>query len=122
MLVGSFGGELALMVAGTYPDEVSGTVLARSTLTLEVKLDPPKLRKQIEEEVDDNPEHVDLYDAFKETEASLDDVTEDPIPTCFASRYELPAEWPEGADGWALHEFVDGLPHGRLVKSKQATT
>jgi pimeloyl-ACP methyl ester carboxylesterase len=117
LLVGhSFGGMIALMFAAMHPDEVDGILLVDATLPFEADLDPPELRGQIAAELDANDEHLDFYDAYEEVGAVLDRVPPVPITYMFGTLQELAPEWAPGAYEEALHEFIDGLPRGRLVE------
>jgi pimeloyl-ACP methyl ester carboxylesterase len=117
LLVGhSFGGMIALMYAATHADEVDGILLVDATLPFEADLDPPELRGRIAAELDANDEHLDWYDAYEEVGAVLDRLPPVPITYLFGKLQELAPEWAPGAYEEALHEFIDGLPRGRLVE------
>jgi len=117
VLVGhSFGGMISLMYAENHPDDVAGILLVDATLPLEADLDPPRLVEEIKAQLDDNVEHVDFYDAFGEVGAGLHRLPSIPITYLFGTLQELAPEWAPGAYEEALHEFIDGLPQGRLVE------
>lgn len=117
VLVGhSFGGEVALQYAGTYPAEVAGVVMADGPLPFETELDPPETFAQVRAELNENPENVDVYEAYAETAAVLPSLPDVPITYLAATRdVELPSSWPDGAYLAALEAFMDSLPQGRLV-------
>lgn len=112
----SFGGMIGLMYAAEHPNEVSGILLVDATMPFEAELDPPELVDQIAAELDDNPEHVDFYDAFAEAAAAIDRLPPVPITYLFGTLQEPPPEWEPGAYEEALHAFIRSLPHGRLVE------
>jgi pimeloyl-ACP methyl ester carboxylesterase len=112
----SFGGMLALLYAGTYPDEVAGIVLVDATMPFEVELDPPEITDDVKAELNDNPERIDFYDTYALTTSVLDSLPAIPITYLFALQQDYPDEWEEGAYPAALRSFMRSLPKGKLVE------
>jgi len=119
VLVGhSFGGMLALLYTAINPGDVRGILLVDATLPFEADLDPPELRERIRAELDDNPEHLDFYEGYRETGAVLGRLPAVPITYLYGALQDLAPEWAPGAYEDALHEFVDRLPRGTLVEEQ----
>ena len=119
LLVGhSYGGELALMYAGSYMDDIAGVLLLDANLPIEAELDPPSIRDAVRADMNNNPERLDFYEAYADTAAVLEYLPPVPITYMYALIQDLPPEWPEGAYYEKLREWVDGLPKGRLVESQ----
>jgi pimeloyl-ACP methyl ester carboxylesterase len=117
LLVGhSFGGLLALMYAGTYPDEVSGLVLADATLPFETDLDPPGTADEVRAEVNGYERGLNFYAGYREARALENSLPDVPIVYIYATLQTLPKEWAPGAYDRRLVQWVDGLPDGRLVR------
>ena len=99
VLVGfSFGGIVSQLYASTYPDDIAGMVLVESNHPDEVdqfeaELTPAQI-KQDREEVNANPEGIDLYASFKQVQAAPG-VPDRPLVVITAGK---PEGWPPGWD------------------------
>jgi pimeloyl-ACP methyl ester carboxylesterase len=126
LLVGfSFGGLLATMYAGTYPDQVMGMLLLDSTLPThdEMKaLLPKDDRAQAVAEVEANPERVEVDRTLDQAKAVLGKVPDVPVTYMAAEPVELPPTWPVERMRAFIRaqrsEFVSRFPRGRLVRVK----
>ncbi|HET9249705.1 MAG TPA: alpha/beta hydrolase [Actinomycetota bacterium] len=114
----SFGGMIALLYAADHPEEISGILLVDATMPFEAELDPPELVDRIAADLDDNPEHIDFYDAYAVAADVVDRLPPVPITYLFGTLQELPPEWEPGAYEEALHAYMRGLPEGRLVEEE----
>ena len=119
----SFGGLIALIYAGTYPDEVSGLLLADTMLPLDADLDaqylPPEEVEALRVHLDNNPENVDVYAGYAQAKALLAALPDVPITYMFGTLQEPPVEfaWPPGVYEASLSAFMESLPQGRLVEA-----
>jgi pimeloyl-ACP methyl ester carboxylesterase len=118
----SFGGLLAAMYAGTFPDDVMGILMLDASLPTDDELDaliPANLRKQVKAEQDANPERVDFYRTLDQAEALLDTIPDVPLTYMAAEPVELPPEWPVERMRKRIRAnqelFVDRFAQGRLV-------
>lgn len=115
----SYGGMLALMYGGRYPDEVSGMVLADGTLPLETTLDPPETVTAVKAEMDENGENLDAYAGYaaaRRLERALPDVPITYVLAVAQLEQALPPEWSVSAYQRKLRAWVSGLAVGRLVE------
>jgi pimeloyl-ACP methyl ester carboxylesterase len=124
LLVGfSFGGLLAIMYAGTYPDQVMGLVSLDGSLPTDDQVDqliPKDERERVMAEQDRNQESVDFYrttDLAKPLVAKVPDV---PVTYLAARPVELPPNWPvERMRAFIAAkqlQFTKAVPQGRLVE------
>jgi len=97
-LVGfSFGGLIASMYAGTYPDDVVGVLLIDSSLPTDAEVDaliPAGTREQVMRDQQANGERVDFYVTLQEAGALMGSVPDIPITYLAARPVELPTSWP----------------------------
>ena len=124
LLVGfSFGGLLAIMYAGTYPDQVMGLVSLDGSLPTDDQVDqliPAAERAQVRAGEEANRERVEFYrtlDQAKPLQAKIPDV---PVTYLAARPVELPPNWPvkrmQAFIGAQQARFAKALPKGRLVE------
>jgi pimeloyl-ACP methyl ester carboxylesterase len=118
----SFGGLLAAMYAGTYPDDVMGILMLDASLPTDDEVDaliPADLRSEVKADQEANPERVDFYRTLDQAEALLDTIPDVPVTYMAAEPVELPSEWPVERMRKFIREkqseFVDRFPQGRLV-------
>ena len=118
----SFGGLLAAMYAGTYPDDVMGLLMLDASLPTDDEVDaliPADQRKQVKAEQEANPERVDFYRTLDQAEALLDSIPDVPVTYMAAEPVELPTEWPVERMRKLIrakqNAFVERFPQGRLV-------
>jgi pimeloyl-ACP methyl ester carboxylesterase len=117
ILVGhSYGGMLALMYAGTHPDEVGGMVLADASLPFEPELDPPGTEDDVRADMDDNQENLDAYDGYATVQDLASSVPDVPITVMNGKLTELPAEWSTAAYNNELRAWVRTLGDGTLYQ------
>jgi len=123
----SYGGQLAAMYAGTYPDDVMGLLLLDSSLPIDEEVDaliPPDELAQLKVEWE-AAEREDIYpttmDQAKQAVRSIPDV---PVTYMTAEPKEYPPTWPgermQTLYQAKLAEFVDQLSQGRLVPVKSS--
>jgi pimeloyl-ACP methyl ester carboxylesterase len=124
LLVGfSFGGLLAIMYAGTYPDQVMGLVSLDGSLPTDDQVDqliPKEERAQVMAEQDANQERVEFYRTVDQAKALVAKVPDVPV-TCLAARpVELPPNWPvkrmRAFIAAKQVQFTKAVPNGRLVE------
>ncbi len=116
VLVGhSYGGLLAEMYAASYPGEVSGLVLADSTLTLETSLDPPSTVSAVRAEMNANGENLDAYEGYAQARQLEEKLPGIPVHYILAEEMDLPAEWSPKEYRRRVVAWVDSLPQGELV-------
>ncbi|MFC7360201.1 alpha/beta fold hydrolase [Nocardioides astragali] len=123
LLVGfSFGGLIASMYAGTYPDDIEGVLMIDSSLPTDAEVDaliPPDERAQVIQDQQANGERVDFYATLTEATALVDSVPDVPITYLAARPVGLPPDWPvrrmRALISANQREFVDQFPQGRLV-------
>ena len=128
LLVGwSFGGLLATMYAGTYPDQVMGMLLLDSTLPTNDELQalvPKDERARAVAEVEANPERVEVYRTLDQAKALVGKVPDVPVTYMAAEPVELPPTWPvermRAFFRTQRSEFVSRFPQGRLVRVKSS--
>jgi pimeloyl-ACP methyl ester carboxylesterase len=118
----SFGGLLAAMYAGTYPDEVAGILMLDAGLPTDDQVDaliPAGMRAQVEAEQEANVERVAFYRTLDQAEALLDTVPDVPVTYMAAEPVDLPVEWPVRRMRRLIRAnqdaFVDRFRQGRLV-------
>jgi pimeloyl-ACP methyl ester carboxylesterase len=124
LLVGfSFGGLLAIMYAGTYPDQVMGMVSLDGSLPTDDEVDrliPAAERAQVMAEQERNQESVDFYRTVDEAKALVAKVPDVPVTYMAARPVELPPNWPvERMQAFIRTkqvQFTKTLPKGRLVE------
>jgi pimeloyl-ACP methyl ester carboxylesterase len=99
VLVGfSFGGLISQLYASTYPDDTAGLVLVESNHPdeedqFEAELTPAQIKRD-RQEVNANPEGVDLYASFKQVQTAPDP-PDRPLVVITAGK---PEDWPPGWD------------------------
>ena len=119
LLVGhSFGGLLALMYAGTYPDDVAGIVLADAVLPFETELDPPDTVDAVRADVNGWERGLDAYNGYAEAQRLERKLPDVPITYIYATQQHFPTEWPPGSYQRRLRTWVDRLPRGTLVRCR----
>jgi pimeloyl-ACP methyl ester carboxylesterase len=124
LLVGfSFGGLLAIMYAGTYPDQVMGLVSLDGSLPTDDQVDqliPKDEREQVMAEQDANRESVDFYRTLDQAKALVAKVPDVPVTYLAARPVELPPNWPVQRMRAFIHakqvQFTKAVPKGRLVE------
>ena len=129
VLVGfSFGGLVSQLYASTYPDDIAGMVLVESNHPDEVdqfeaELTPAQIKRD-REEVNANPEGVDLYASFKQVQAAPG-VPDRPLVVVTAGK---PEGWPPGWDAAVFNrlraaqqkDLVSLVSDGTQVIAKQS--
>jgi pimeloyl-ACP methyl ester carboxylesterase len=128
LLVGfSFGGLLATMYAGTYPEQVMGILMLDSSLPTDDEVDqlvPEADRPQVVAEVEGNQERVEVYKTLDQAKALVAKVPDVPVTYMAAEPVDLPATWPvKKMRAFILAkqtEFVGRFPKGRLVRVKSS--
>jgi pimeloyl-ACP methyl ester carboxylesterase len=124
LLVGfSFGGLLAIMYAGTYPDQVMGLVSLDGSLPTDDQVDqliPAGERTQVMAEQEANQERVEFYRTTDQAKALVAKVPDVPVTYLAARPVELPPNWPVERMQAFIHakqlQFTKTVPKGRLVE------
>jgi pimeloyl-ACP methyl ester carboxylesterase len=124
LLVGfSFGGLLAIMYAGTYPDQVMGLVSLDGSLPTDDQVDqliPKDEREQVMAEQEGNQESVDFYRTTDEAKPLVAMVPDVPVTYLAARPVELPPNWPvkkmQAFIAAKQAQFTKAVPNGRLVE------
>jgi pimeloyl-ACP methyl ester carboxylesterase len=124
LLVGfSFGGLLAIMYAGTYPDQVMGLVSLDGSLPTDDQVDqliPKDERTQVMAEQEANQERVEFYRTVDEAKALVAKVPDVPVTYLAARPVELPPNWPVKRMQAFIRtkqlQFTKAVPQGRLVE------
>ena len=124
LLVGfSFGGLLAIMYAGTYPDQVMGLVSLDGSLPTDDQVDqliPKDERAQVMAEQDANQERVEFYRTVDQAKALVAKVPDVPVTYMAARPVELPPNWPvkrmRAFIAAKQAQFTKAVPNGRLVE------
>jgi pimeloyl-ACP methyl ester carboxylesterase len=124
LLVGfSFGGLLAIMYAGTYPDQVMGMVSLDGSLPTDDQVDqliPKSEREQVMAEQERNQESVDFYRTADQAKPLVARVPDVPVTYLAARPVELPPNWPvERMQAFIAAkqlQFTKAVPNGRLVE------
>ena len=124
LLVGfSFGGLLAIMYAGTYPDQVMGLVSLDGSLPTDDQVDqliPKDERTQVMAEQDRNRESVDFYRTTDQAKALVAKVPDVPVTYLAARPVELPPNWPvrrmRAFIAAKQAQFTKAVAKGRLVE------
>jgi pimeloyl-ACP methyl ester carboxylesterase len=124
LLVGfSFGGLLAIMYAGTYPDQVMGLVSLDGSLPTDDQVDqliPAGERAQVMAEQEANQERVEFYRTADQAKALVAKVPDVPVTYLAARPVELPPNWPVKRMQAFIHarqvQFTKTVPNGRLVE------
>jgi pimeloyl-ACP methyl ester carboxylesterase len=124
LLVGfSFGGLLAIMYAGTYPDQVMGLVSLDGSLPTDDVVDqliPAGERAQVMAEQDANQERVEFYRTVDQATALVAKVPDVPVTYLAARPVELPPNWPVKRMQAVIRakqvQFTKTVPKGRLVE------
>ncbi|HEV2931364.1 MAG TPA: alpha/beta hydrolase [Propionibacteriaceae bacterium] len=124
LLVGfSFGGLLAIMYAGTYPDQVMGLVSLDGSLPTDDEVDqliPKDERAQVMAEQDANQERVEFYRTVDQAKALVAKVPDVPVTYLAARPVELPPNWPVQRMRAFIRakqvQFTKAVPQGRLVE------
>ena len=124
LLVGfSFGGLLAIMYAGTYPDQVMGLVSLDGSLPSDDQVDqliPADERAQVMAEQEANQERVEFYRTVDQAKALVAKMPDVPVTYLAARPVELPPNWPVKRMQAFIHakqvQFTKTVPNGRLVE------
>jgi pimeloyl-ACP methyl ester carboxylesterase len=124
LLVGfSFGGLLAIMYAGTYPDQVMGLVSLDGSLPTDDQVDqlvPADERARVLAEQEANQERVEFYPTVDQAKALVAKVPDVPVTYLAARPVELPTNWPvEHMRAFIAAkqvQFTKSVPNGRLVE------
>jgi pimeloyl-ACP methyl ester carboxylesterase len=124
LLVGfSFGGLLAIMYAGTYPDEVMGLVSLDGSLPTDDQVDqliPKDEREQVMAEQEGNQESVEFYRTTDEAKPLVTKVPDVPVTYLAARPVELPPNWPvkkmQAFIAAKQLQFTKAVPNGRLIE------
>ena len=124
LLVGfSFGGLLAIMYAGTYPDQVMGLVSLDGSLPTDDQVDqliPADERARVIAEQEANQERVDFYRTADQAKALVAKVPDVPVTYLAARPVELPPNWPVKRMQAFIHakqvQFTRNVAKGRLVE------
>lgn len=124
LLVGfSFGGLLAIMYAGTYPDQVMGLVSLDGSLPTDDEVDqliPKDEREQVMAEQDRNQESVDFYRTTDQAKPLVAKVPDVAVTYLAARPVELPPNWPVKRMQAFIRakqvQFTKTVPNGRLVE------
>jgi pimeloyl-ACP methyl ester carboxylesterase len=124
LLVGfSFGGLLAIMYAGTYPDQVMGLVSLDGSLPTDDVVDqliPAGERAQVMAEQEANQERVEFYRTVDQAKALVAKVPGVPVTYLAARPVELPPNWPVRRMQAVIRakqvQFTKTVPKGRLVE------
>jgi pimeloyl-ACP methyl ester carboxylesterase len=124
LLVGfSFGGLLAIMYAGTYPDQVIGLVSLDGSLPTDDQVDqliPAGERAQVMAEQEANQERVEFYRTVDQAKALVAKVPDVPVTYLAARPVELPPNWPVKRMQAVIRakqvQFTKTVPKGRLVE------
>jgi pimeloyl-ACP methyl ester carboxylesterase len=124
LLVGfSFGGLLAIMYAGTYPDQVMGLVSLDGSLPTDDQVDqliPKDERAQVMAEQDANQERVEFYRTTDQAKPLVAKVPDVPVTYLAARPVELPPNWPvkrmQAFIAAKQLQFTKAVPQGRLVE------
>jgi pimeloyl-ACP methyl ester carboxylesterase len=128
LLVGfSFGGLLAIMYAGTYPDQVMGMLSLDGSLPTDDQIDrliPANERAQERAAVEANQERVEVYrtlDQAKVLQAKVPDV---PVTYMAARPIEVPPHLPAQRIRAFIQaqqaRFARSFPKGRLVEVRSS--
>jgi pimeloyl-ACP methyl ester carboxylesterase len=128
LLVGfSFGGLLAIMYAGTYPDQVMGLLSLDGSLPTDDEVDrliPADERAQAIAEQEANQERVEFYRTVDEAKALVARVPDVPVTYMAARPVELPPTWPVQRMRALIHakqlQFTKAVPNGRLVEVRSS--
>jgi pimeloyl-ACP methyl ester carboxylesterase len=124
LLVGfSFGGLLAIMYAGAYPDQVMGLVSLDGSLPTDDQVDqliPKDEREQVMAQQEANQESVDFYRTTDQAKALVAKVPDVPVTYLAARPVELPPNWPvkkmRAFIAAKQLQFTKTVPNGRLVE------
>jgi pimeloyl-ACP methyl ester carboxylesterase len=124
LLVGfSFGGLLAIMYAGTYPDKVMGLVSLDGSLPTDDQVDqliPADERARVIAEQEANQERVDFYRTADQAKALVAKIPDVPVTYLAARPVELPPNWPvkrmRAFIAAKQVQFANAVAKGRLVE------
>jgi pimeloyl-ACP methyl ester carboxylesterase len=124
LLVGfSFGGLLAIMYAGTYPDQVMGLVSLDGSLPTDDQVDqliPADERTQVMAEQEANQERVQFYPTVDQAKTLVAKVPDVPVTYLAARPVELPPNWPVKRMQAFIRakqvQFTRTVAKGRLVE------
>ena len=124
LLVGfSFSGLLAIMYAGTYPDQVMGMVSLDGSLPTDDEVDqliPAAERAQVMAEQEANQERVEFYRTVDQAKALVASVPDVAVTYMAARPVELPSSWPvrrmRAFIAVKQVQFTKAVPKGRLVE------
>jgi pimeloyl-ACP methyl ester carboxylesterase len=124
LLVGfSFGGLLAIMYAGTYPDQVMGLLSLDGSLPTDDQVDqliPAGERDQVMAEQEANRERVEFYRTVDQAKALVAKVPDVPVTYMAARPVELPPNWPVKRMQAFIRakqvQFTKTVANGRLVE------
>jgi pimeloyl-ACP methyl ester carboxylesterase len=128
LLVGfSFGGLLAIMYAGTYPDQVMGLLSLDGSLPTDDEVDqliPKDERARAIAEQEANQERVEFYRTVDEAKPLVARVPDVPVTYMAARPVELPPTWPVKRMQALIRakqvQFTKAVPNGRLVEVRSS--
>jgi pimeloyl-ACP methyl ester carboxylesterase len=124
LLVGdNFGGLVATMYAGTYPDDVAGLVLISPLHPWQSELEaliPTDYRRALVDEHSSNQEQVGYYQSMDQELALLPKVGDIPVVVLVGDNIAIPAEWPVDRVRAKLYEqyqrLADSFSQGTMIR------
>jgi len=124
LLVGdNFGGLVATMYAGTYPDDVAGLVLIGPLHPWQAEVEsliPSKYRTGLTDEHASNREQVAYYQSLDQELELLSKVGDIPVVVLVGDNIAIPAEWPVNQVRAKTYEeyqrFADAFSQGKMIR------
>lgn len=121
---GSFGGLIALIFAGTHPQEVAGMVLIDASLPSDADLDQLLVDRGLIDPIEPTDEYANngetfFYSIHDEARTAVKTIPDIPVVYLRASKFEAPLGAPKEemaaiAKQW-LDEFLAQFSYGRVV-------